>query len=91
MRRWRDAALLDLAAPEMRPLMGLRMRPRSTAHHVEVERASATPRTERRPLRAEIWCRYRILMLLPRRQGNIVPYSRPERQSGSDTLVEHVC
>jgi hypothetical protein len=41
-RRWRDAALLDLAAPEMRPLMDLRMRPQYTAHLVEVERAPAT-------------------------------------------------
>src|SRR3954467_7317081 len=26
-RRWRDATLMDLAAPEMRPLMDLRFRP----------------------------------------------------------------
>ena len=41
-RRWRDATLMDLAAPELRPLMDLRMRPQYMAHHVEVERAPAT-------------------------------------------------
>jgi len=40
-RRWRDATLMDLAAPELRPLMDLRMRPQYRAHHVEVERAPA--------------------------------------------------
>ncbi len=40
-RRWRDATLMDLAAPELRPLMDLRMRPQYMARHVEVERAPA--------------------------------------------------
>ena len=41
-RRWRDATLMDLATPELRSLMDLRMRPQYMAHHVEMERAPAT-------------------------------------------------
>jgi hypothetical protein len=44
-RRWRNATLMDLASPEMRPLMDLRMRPQYMAHHAEVEQGPA-------PLRA---------------------------------------
>jgi hypothetical protein len=40
-RRWRNATLMDLASPELRTLMDLRMRPQYAAHHVEVERTPA--------------------------------------------------
>jgi hypothetical protein len=31
-RRWRDAKLMDLAAPEMRPLIDMRFRPQFRSH-----------------------------------------------------------
>jgi len=42
-KRWRDATLIDLAAPEMRALIDLRFRPHFGALHVEVDRTTAPP------------------------------------------------
>ena len=61
-RRWRDATLMDLAAPELRSLMDLRMQPQYMARHVELERAPATSQD-------------RAMSALA---GNVVPLQDPE-------------
>src|SRR4051795_4370832 len=52
-RRWRDATLLDLAAPEMRPLIDMSLKPwaRSQSSHVP---EMASPQRERGEVHPEI-------------------------------------
>jgi hypothetical protein len=40
-KRWRDATLMDLAAPELRPLIDLRYKPHFMAQHDYLSAASA--------------------------------------------------
>src|SRR5688500_1405397 len=42
-RRWRDANLMDLAAPEMRALIDLRHKPRIDLHHYYYTPAERVP------------------------------------------------
>src|SRR5690349_7191119 len=43
-RRWRDATLMDLAAPEMRPLIDMRFKPRLWARSSLGLEAASVPR-----------------------------------------------
>jgi hypothetical protein len=44
-RRWRDANLMDLAAPEMRALIDLRHKPRIDLHHYYYTPAERVPQS----------------------------------------------
>ena len=44
-KRWRDAALIDLSAPEMRRLIDLRFSSHAKTYRVDVERTSASTGT----------------------------------------------
>ncbi len=45
-RRWRDATLMDLASPEMRPLIDLRFRPQFRLQTQPAPEAIAVPEVE---------------------------------------------
>src|SRR5215213_5731772 len=93
-RRWRDATLMDLAAPEMRTLIDMRFRPHLRSQSSFAPETTSAQR-ERNEVPAEIVCRAEQNQATGRRK--LRPLRRPladavaQRKSRDEKPLRPVC